>query len=116
MTRISLAAPQPAVGNVGGRAGGLSVVGPFTETAGGGGGGRQQGQELKPWKDAGFDKEEVLQDFRECIPARPHLHPLCSMLGSCASGRRSEVLHESLVFSVHDPVRARNCPGSREER
>lgn len=46
-TRVSLAAPQPAVGNVGGRAGGLSVVGPFTETAGGGGGGRQQCQELK---------------------------------------------------------------------
>lgn len=32
-TRVSLAAPQSAVGNVGGRAGGLNVVGPFTETA-----------------------------------------------------------------------------------
>ena len=89
-TRVSLAAPQSAVGNVGGRAGGLNVVGPFTETA-------RECQELKPWKDAGFDKEEVLQNRREYIPARPHLHLLWSMLGSCAPCRWSEVLHESLV-------------------
>ena len=94
-TRVSLAAPQPAVGNVGGRAGGLSVVGPFTETAGGGGGGRQQCQELKPWKDARFDKEEVLQDCREYIPARPHLHLLAPSWEVVlqAGGLRSSTSH-----------------------
>ena len=69
-----------------------------------GGGGRQQCQELKPWKDAGFDKEEVLQNCREYIPARPHLHLLWSMLGSCAPCRWSEVLYKSLVLSVHDQL------------
>lgn len=93
-TRVSLAAPPASCGECGWEGRRPQCGGTFHRDSRGWWG-RKAAVPRAEGKDARFDKEEVLQDCREYIPAHPHLHLLAPSWEVVlqAGGLRSSTSH-----------------------